>query len=104
MSLTLERDGHDNSGTNPATLTINDVGLVFANANAITINDVAVASPYPSTIAVAGATGTIASVKVTLNGFSHTFPGDVDILLVGPAGQKFIIVSDAGDTATTNQN
>jgi subtilisin-like proprotein convertase family protein len=29
---------------------------------------------------------------------NHTFPDDIDILLVGPGGDKFIIMSDAGGT------
>jgi hypothetical protein len=33
---------------------------------------------------------------VTLTGLTHTYPSDVDILLVGPAGQKVIIMSDVG--------
>ena len=35
-------------------------------------------------------------VNVTLEGFSHEFPDDVDVLLVGPAGQTVILMSDAG--------
>src|SRR5207237_1887050 len=52
------------------------------------------ASPYPSAITVAGMTGTITKVTVTLNQISHTFPSDVDVLLVGPTGVKFILMSD----------
>ena len=35
-------------------------------------------------------------VTVTLNSLSHTFPADIDILLVGPGGQNAIIMSDVG--------
>jgi subtilisin-like proprotein convertase family protein len=66
----------------------------FANAASITINDAGVASPYPSNIAVSGITDPVTKVTVTVTGLSHTFPSDVDILLVGPGGQKFILVSD----------
>src|SRR6185503_1794692 len=31
-----------------------------------------------------------------LKGLSHTYPDDLDILLVGPAGQKVVLMSDAG--------
>jgi subtilisin-like proprotein convertase family protein len=41
-------------------------------------------------------TGTIAEVTVTLNNMSHTFPSDIDILLVGPQGQNVLLMSDAG--------
>lgn len=35
-------------------------------------------------------------VTVQLHGFSHTWPADVDMILVGPAGQKVVLMSDAG--------
>jgi len=41
-------------------------------------------------------TTTINKVTVTLNHFNHTFPDDVDVLLVSPTGRKMIIMSDAG--------
>ena len=53
-------------------------------------------TPYPSNIAVSGVAGTVVGMALTLNGFSHTFPGDVDMLLVGPGGQKFVAMSDMG--------
>lgn len=55
-----------------------------------------IASPYPATISVSGLTGTITSLTVSLFNFSHTFPTDVDLLLLGPAGQSVILMSDAG--------
>ena len=55
-----------------------------------------IADPYPSIINVSGLSGTIGDVNVTISGFSHTFPDDIDILLVGPGGQKIILMSDAG--------
>ena len=35
-------------------------------------------------------------VTVRLNNLTHTFPADIDILLVGPGGQNAIIMSDVG--------
>lgn len=35
-------------------------------------------------------------MTVTLNNLSHTFPDDIDMLLVGPGGQNAIILSDIG--------
>jgi subtilisin-like proprotein convertase family protein len=73
-----------------------------ADANAIIINDtprvagIALASPFPSTINVSGVPGTVRSVRVTLNGLQHTFPSDIDVLLVGPQGQQVILLSDVG--------
>src|SRR5690606_32455839 len=41
-------------------------------------------------------TGVIADVNVTLFNITHAFPDDLDVLLVGPAGQKVFLMSDAG--------
>jgi len=38
----------------------------------------------------------VVDVNVTLNSFDHTWPDDVDMLLVGPGGQTATIMSDAG--------
>ncbi|MBX7187702.1 MAG: matrixin family metalloprotease [Vicinamibacteria bacterium] len=59
------------------------------------------ATPYPSDIAVSGIAGNIAKATVTLNSFSHSWPRDVDVLLVGPGGQKIILMSDTGGTNAT---
>jgi subtilisin-like proprotein convertase family protein len=56
------------------------------------------ASPYPSQIAVGLRRATIRDVNVVLRSYSHTYPDDVDVLLVGPArtGKDTRIMSDAG--------
>jgi subtilisin-like proprotein convertase family protein len=69
--------------------------LTFTNSSPITINDNATATPYPSTIDVSGVTS-IRRIKVELTGLTHSFPADMDVLLVGPGGQKFVIMSDVG--------
>jgi subtilisin-like proprotein convertase family protein len=56
-----------------------------------------VSAPYGTTINVSGLTGN-KNIKLELTGLTHTFPGDLDVLLVGPGGQKFIPLSDAGGT------
>jgi CSLREA domain-containing protein len=88
------------SGTNPATLNIADdtfgSGSSFSNTGAIVIPGSGTATPYPSDITVSGQSGTISNMRVTLKDLSHTFPGDIDMLLVGPEGQAFYIMSDAG--------
>ena len=71
----------------------------FSNPAAITINDNAVGSPYPSNITVGGLPGSVARVTVDITGVSHTWPDDVDILIVGPNGQSSLLMSDAGGRA-----
>lgn len=71
----------------------------FSNTTPITIPATRASGqggPYPSMIAVSGLTGVITNVDVTLTGASHTFPADVDVLLVGPFGQNVVLLSDAG--------
>jgi len=86
----------------------------YTNATSITITDCPnpcpasgqAASLYPSPITVAGEVGVVQRVSVTLNGFSHAFPSDVDFLLVSPSGRKSVIMSDfgAGSPGVSNLN
>jgi hypothetical protein len=69
--------------------------LEAANSAGITINDSAPATPYPSAINV-GTGGYVAKVRVTLYGFTHTFPQDLDIVLVGPDNSSVVLMSDVG--------
>lgn len=88
-----------NTASDTFVLTISSIVSItqsFTNAAAITIPDVGAAVPYPSTINVAGLAGTITQVVARLNGFAQTYPADVDALLVGPGGQKVMLMSDAG--------
>ena len=68
----------------------------FSNTGTITINDNAVATPYPSNILVSGLGTSLTNVTLTLTGITHTFPDDIDMLLVGPQGQTAVIFSDVG--------
>lgn len=82
------------------------LAVLFSIASAqaqspITINPVGTANPYPSTINISGRTGVVSKVTVTLTGFSHVFPDDVDIMLVAPNGASAIILSDVGGEFTT---
>ena len=77
----------------------------FSNPAPIAINDNAAGSPYPSNITVAGLLSNVAKVTVDLTGVSHTYPDDVDILLVAPGGQNTLLMSDAGGSGDiTNLN
>jgi subtilisin-like proprotein convertase family protein len=70
----------------------------FSNSAAIVGGDTGKgrAAPYASTIAVSGLTGAITDVNVTLTNLNHSFPDDVDILLVSPSGKRIILMSDTG--------
>lgn len=68
----------------------------FTNPAPITINDASPANPFPSNINVAGATTSITTFTVTLINMSHTFPGDIDIVLRSPSGTQMTIMSDMG--------
>src|ERR1017187_7072023 len=84
------------------------VTQVYANTNIILIPDPAVpdppypvgsgpATPYPSSINVSNFTGVLGKVTVTLSNFNHSFPSDVNVLLVAPSGAKTLVMSHAGD-------
>ena len=106
------------TGTSTITVTVSDGALTAStafvlsvsapagttqtvtNAAALTIPDSGAATPYPSTVTVAGLGGTISAVTLRLNGFSHTWASDVNVLLVSPTGQKILVMSNAGTTTT----
>jgi subtilisin-like proprotein convertase family protein len=88
----------DGAGSNSVSflLTVNPPGegtAIFGNPSTITIPLVGPATNYPATITVAGVAGTITNLTVTLHDMSHTYPGDVDMLLVGPTGQGVVLFS-----------
>jgi hypothetical protein len=79
--------------------------MQFCNLNGITINDKAKGSPYPSELTVSGLPPLAKLDSVELRGLSHSYPGDVDVLLVGPGGQNAVIMSDVSDgTPVTGLN
>ncbi|MGI8966557.1 MAG: hypothetical protein ACR2H1_10785, partial [Limisphaerales bacterium] len=95
-------------------MTIRTTAL-FTNSTFIKINDSfsppTIASPYPSSITVpTNLIGNVLKVTATLNGFAHTYPDDVDILLVVqflPSNfyENLVLMSDAGgNTPATGLN
>jgi subtilisin-like proprotein convertase family protein len=75
--------------------------ITFSNTNAIVINDSTnpptIATPYGSPIVVTDLAGSVVTkLTVQLNNFAHTFPDDVDIVLVGPRGQNVVLMSNVG--------
>lgn len=70
----------------------------LCNFNPIAIPSSGTGSLYPSTITVEGQGGAIERLRVHLLGMSHTWPDDIDILLVGPQGENLVLMSDAGSS------
>ena len=85
-------------GTNTTTATFNFIlgksTTSFTNSGVITINDSAPATPYPSTNVVSGVGGVMTKLTVTVSNLAHTSLSDVGILLVGPTGQKALLMND----------
>jgi hypothetical protein len=74
--------------------------VVFADPQTLLIPTSGVASPYPSYIGVSGVGGHVAKVTVRLAGLTHTWPQDLDVLVVGPQGQSVLLLSGAGGQQT----
>jgi len=111
QAVAIQNDGKIVVGGSPSSGTVNfaltrflgDPQKSFTNQNSIgppdrtaNANPPGVPSNYPSIADINGATGTVTKVRVTLTNVTHTFPGDLDIVLVGPQGQRTILMSDAG--------
>ena len=86
----------NNLGTVTFAFVVGRASYSFANNSPILINDSTNASPYASIIQVSNVVGNITKVTVSINNLSHAFPADIDMLLVNPAGQATILMSDAG--------
>ena len=54
------------------------------------------ASVYPVPIPVSGVSANVADVNVQVFGLTHSWPDDLDILLVAPDGRALVLQSDAG--------
>jgi uncharacterized repeat protein (TIGR01451 family) len=68
----------------------------YSQAARIIIPEYGPGQPYPSQIQVSGISGVVSQVTATLNGFSHTFPHDVNVLLADPAGQELFLMAHVG--------
>jgi len=89
----------------PADAATRIVTRSFHNTNQITIpanTGTSASFPYPSNISPTFPKGTkVRDVNVTLRNYTHTFPDDVDVLLVH-AGTNRTIMSDAGGSLAAN--
>lgn len=52
--------------------------------------------PYPSAGTMSGVPGAISSVSLTLTGFTHSFPGDLQVLIQAPSGKSVLVSSYCG--------
>jgi subtilisin-like proprotein convertase family protein len=77
-------------------------GATYCNTGALAITDNGPSTPYPSNIFISGAPTYVIGVTATLKNVSHTFDGDIEAMLVGPAGQNLVVVSDAGTAPVSN--
>jgi subtilisin-like proprotein convertase family protein len=69
------------------------VTRTFTSSVPITIPDSGPATPYPSTIQVGGLRqAKVLDVNVTLTGFSHAHPGDIEVILVDPKGEAAVVL------------
>jgi len=73
----------------------------FTNSGAITIPYIGPGTPYPSSILVSGLTNavsnlSVAKVTATLLDFAHSWPDDVEVELVSPAGQGVMLMEHTG--------
>jgi uncharacterized repeat protein (TIGR01451 family) len=69
----------------------------FANSAYISIPEIGAATPYPSSILVSvPASQLVSKVTATLQGFTHTFPHDVNVVLESPSGQQTLLMAHCG--------
>lgn len=108
IPLTLQVDS--SLGTQNVDFSI-DVGTTlqsfeFSSAGAVQVPAVPTssgpASPYPSNVVVSGVTQPVTGIALHFDNLVHTFPDDIDMLLVAPSGQRMVVMSDVGGSADIN--
>lgn len=90
VRTTTTQDGDITIG-DPAFQATNGAGIGIPIAAPAVVESL----PYPSDLTVTRP-GVITDLNLTLLSVDHTFPDDVDILLVGPGGQQATVMSDVG--------
>ena len=101
IAVTLAlNDGVTSPSNAVFTFNIGNPASVFSNTAPIVINDRTNATPYPSVINVSGLGGVVTKATVTLTNFAHTWPSDVDVLLVSPTGEKSLLMAKCGGSVT----
>lgn len=79
----------------PAATFYNDTRILLGTA-------AAAPGPFPSTIGIGNVVGTISGLTVTLTNISHSLADEIDVLLVGPNGERVMLMSDCGGTTGLN--
>jgi hypothetical protein len=95
VSITVTNNDNLTATTTFLVSAVPSKGQVFSGPK-VTIPTSGAATPYGSTNLVSGISGNITKVTVGLFGYSHTFPSDVSMLLVGPTGKAIVLLSRAG--------
>lgn len=78
--------------------------LWFTNSAAISTPSGGAATPYPSVITLSGVPGKVSQVKVALDKLEHSYPDDLDILLVNSRTNVLLMSDRGGANAITNVN
>ncbi|MEI7729315.1 MAG: M36 family metallopeptidase [Verrucomicrobiota bacterium] len=87
----------------PARLLILPPGQIHTNtasvAGTITIPSAGPASVYPFTNLIAGVTGSVQQVTLTVSNLTHPYPADLQMLLVSPTGQAVLFLAGGSNGA-----
>jgi len=97
FSVTLT--GADITHPDVAVVNIHDTANRFRMSSAICITPGAPASYYPATINVTAGPAQIGSMRVTLYDAQFSSPANMDVLLVSPQGQSFVLMNGAGGSS-----
>ena len=81
----------ENSFCNPGLITVAQSGSLIGNV-------------YPSRILVSGLVASVTKITVAINGLTMERPDDLELLLVSPGGSNYVLLSDAGGTASPVSN
>jgi subtilisin-like proprotein convertase family protein len=92
-------DGGAGAGSLATIFSLGTLGpaMSFTSSGTIAIPLVGNATPYPSTLNIAGVPNTIGKVTARLNNISHTYLRDIVTLLVSPGGQAVMLMAGVGD-------
>jgi hypothetical protein len=100
VNLSLTNNVNADIGTpSTAVLNINDTASQWVQFDDLGMPLGGTALTYPSTITVAGGPTSIGSIRLTLYDVSHFDPDSIEVLLVGPGGQKYVLMADVGGSS-----